>query len=148
LTIHQNWAWAIAEGHKTIENRRSNSSYRGLLLIHAGRSDDSLDESRAFCKSQDVPPPSKSQLPFGKIVAACMMINSVEFGTLFAPRSPWAEGPWCYILSHIVKLQTPVLCRGMPGLFVPDDTIVQAVLRQLGTNDPRRLDDDPAILMP
>ena len=132
LTIHQSWAWAIAQGHKTVENRSMNSSHRGLLLIHAGRSDDSLDESRAFCKQQGLKVPPKRELVFGSIVAAAMMTDSVKTGTLFAPRdNPWVEGPWCWILERVVALKSPVACRGMPGLFVAEDSVEQAVLRQL-----------------
>jgi ASCH domain len=37
LTIRQPWAWAIAEGHKTIENRTWNTNHRGLFYIHAAQ---------------------------------------------------------------------------------------------------------------
>lgn len=36
LTIHGPWAWAIAAGHKTVENRSWTTNYRGTLAIHAG----------------------------------------------------------------------------------------------------------------
>lgn len=39
LTVRQPWAWAIAAGYKTIENRTTNWSYRGPLAIHAGSHD-------------------------------------------------------------------------------------------------------------
>lgn len=37
LTIKQPWAWAIAAGHKDIENRSWGTDYRGPLAIHAGK---------------------------------------------------------------------------------------------------------------
>jgi hypothetical protein len=43
LTIRQPWAWAIARGHKTIENRTWATSYRGPLAIHAAKKPDDGD---------------------------------------------------------------------------------------------------------
>jgi len=36
ITVKQPWAWAIAHGGKTVENRSRGTRHRGLLLIHAG----------------------------------------------------------------------------------------------------------------
>jgi hypothetical protein len=36
ITVRQPWAWAIAHGGKTIENRSTTVKYRGPLFIHAG----------------------------------------------------------------------------------------------------------------
>jgi hypothetical protein len=37
LTVRQPWAWAIARGHKLIENRPRATSHRGPLAIHSGK---------------------------------------------------------------------------------------------------------------
>jgi len=37
LTVRQPWAWAIARGHKNIENRSWTTNYRGPLAIHAAK---------------------------------------------------------------------------------------------------------------
>ena len=37
LTVQQPWAWAIIHGGKDVENRTQAWTYRGPLLIHAGR---------------------------------------------------------------------------------------------------------------
>lgn len=36
ITVLQPWAWALATGFKTLENRRWKSSFRGRVAIHAG----------------------------------------------------------------------------------------------------------------
>lgn len=36
LTVRQPWAWAIARGHKLIENRPKLTNHRGPLAIHSG----------------------------------------------------------------------------------------------------------------
>lgn len=41
LAVRQPWAWAIARGHKNVENRGWVTPHRGPLAIHAGlRPDD------------------------------------------------------------------------------------------------------------
>jgi hypothetical protein len=37
LSIRQPWAWAILHGGKRIENRTWNTTYRGPILLHAGK---------------------------------------------------------------------------------------------------------------
>ena len=40
LSIKQPWAWAIIHAGKNVENRTWATSYRGPLLIHAGKTFD------------------------------------------------------------------------------------------------------------
>lgn len=42
ISIRQPWAEFVIGGRKKIENRTWKSNYRGVLLIHAGRREDSL----------------------------------------------------------------------------------------------------------
>ena len=37
LTVRQPWAWLLTHGVKPVENRTWKTSYRGPLLIHAGK---------------------------------------------------------------------------------------------------------------
>jgi hypothetical protein len=37
ITVHAPWSWAIAQNLKPYENRPKRYSYRGPLLIHAGK---------------------------------------------------------------------------------------------------------------
>lgn len=37
LSIRQPWAWLIVNGHKDIENRDWQTTYRGPMLVHAGK---------------------------------------------------------------------------------------------------------------
>ena len=46
LTVHQPWAWCVANGHKDVENRSWQTAHRGWLAIHAGATvSDAADES-------------------------------------------------------------------------------------------------------
>jgi hypothetical protein len=40
LTVRQPWAWATIYAGKDVENRRWRTTYRGPLLIHAGKNAD------------------------------------------------------------------------------------------------------------
>ena len=40
LSIRQPWAWLLVNGVKDIENREWSTSYRGPLLLHAGKAGD------------------------------------------------------------------------------------------------------------
>ena len=47
LSIMQPWAWLIVAGHKDIENRSWPTSFRGPVLIHAGkRLDPDLEDAQ------------------------------------------------------------------------------------------------------
>src|SRR5262249_20902135 len=40
---------------------------------------------------------------------------------------PWAEGPWCWILGRVRRLETPIPWRGAQGFFdVPDAELAGA----------------------
>lgn len=51
LTVRQPWAWAIARGHKLIENRPKRTNHRGPLAIHSGlKPDDHGDDALRFVR--------------------------------------------------------------------------------------------------
>ena len=122
LTVCQPWAWAIAAGHKLVENRRKRTAHRGPLLIHAGTSRRFLEgESREdWISRYGVAWPDESDLVFSCAVAivrvsGCVLAAEVD--------SPWAFGPWCWILEDVQPID-PIPIRGKPGLFnVPDEFI-------------------------
>ena len=48
ISIRQPWAWAVAQGWKTIENRSRGTGYRGVLAIHAPKRVNTEDENHLF----------------------------------------------------------------------------------------------------
>lgn len=125
LTVHQMWAWAIAENLKPFENRGWSRNYRGPLLIHAGRSRASLDESRRHLERLGIVPPRVEDLPFGAIVAVTNVVGYSPIEEVAG--QPFAEGPICWRLEdsrHIRSFPYP----GQQGLFqVPVDIVSRLV---------------------
>jgi len=125
LTIHQPWAWAIAAGHKRIENRSWRTNYRGPLLIHAGRSRKLLDSGRAFIERIGIQVPPTSRLAFGAIVGIAMLDRCVPLSA--QSGDPFAEGPVCWVLSG-ARAITPIPLDGAMGLFdVPEEILSRLV---------------------
>ena len=126
LTICQPYPHLIMLGEKPVENRTWATRYRGALAIHAGKNRQWLgegDEAQAAAAGKP--------LLFGAIVATCTLadclhITEIEAGRHDA-RYPQLRtrahcfGPWCWVLTDVRPLATPVPWRGAQGLFdVPD----------------------------
>ena len=113
LTVCHPWAWAIVHGAKRIENRTWGASYRGPLLIHAGK-------SRARLGDYGEGEPPESALTFGAIIGRVTLVDCVAFDT--APPDVrgdrFAEGPWLWLLADPVPLE-PFPMPGQVGLYAP-----------------------------
>jgi hypothetical protein len=119
LTILQPWAWAIAEGHKTIENRPWRTHHRGTLYVHAGRrlKPAELESCRAglLAAGFDCDPPELSTLVTGALVA---VVDLVDCGRYL--NDPWANpNPlmWHFKLANARALPEPVPMRGKLGIW-------------------------------
>ena len=124
LSIQQPWAWAIVRGFKDIENRTWRTKYRGPLLIHAGKKEDTesvqyVIRQVAF-QTADLPGLVLSDYirhgHRGAIVGHARLVDCVS-----AHRSRWFEGPWGFVLEDAKPLQ-PHPYKGRLGLF--DVTVV------------------------
>lgn len=112
LSIRQPWAWLIVHGFKDVENRSWSTQFRGLLLVHAGRT---LDPRAAYAvelaRSRGIAVPEVDDLPRGAIVGCVQVVDCVT-----AHTSPWFEGPYAFVLGNARPLD-PTPMRGMLGLF-------------------------------
>jgi hypothetical protein len=125
LTVCQPYAEMLARGPdvKPVENRSWPTRYRGLLAIHAGKSQSWLADGDA------------DQYPgmaFGAFVAVGRLIGSPEYERLSDWKAEWMAirshpetgGPFCWILVEMRRLAQPVPCRGAQGLWdVPRDLL-------------------------
>ncbi len=141
LTICQPYAHLIMlpDDHgrvKRVENRNWSTSYRGPLLIHAGKSKDylSLDPQGIHDVEYMIP---FATMTFGAIVGVC---NVVDCFSQQLPmdrdcairRRPWlaghehVEGPFCFVLQECRKFVEPIPYRGAQGFFnVPDELVAE-----------------------
>ena len=141
LTVRQPWAWAIAEGYKTVENRTWSTSYRGPILIHAGTSSASMREGRAYLERLRIEAPPAEDLTYGAVVARVELVDCLPLADVDRIRHPFAEGPFCWRLDDVVAVE-PVAMTGRLGLFTVDDVIAVSLLpRQPGPRRSRSLFD-------
>jgi len=125
LTICQPYATLICtpqdelpagETQKRVENRRWPTSYRGPLLIHAGK-------SRKFMRPGDAE--KFDDMPFGAVVGVARLIDCMEWpwprpipdNRRWLLDHPHAEGPYCFVLADVVRFAEPVPLVGCLGLF-------------------------------
>lgn len=109
LSIRQPWAWAIVEGHKTVENRSWATSYRGRFAVHASLKPDPA--GYAFLRSLGIEPPE--DLPRGAIVGSVELVDVVD-----GARDRWAmPGQMHWRLARPRKLRRPIPMGGKLGLF-------------------------------
>jgi len=121
LSIKQPWAWAIIDGHKSIENRdwKNKPRYRGPLLIHASKS---YDKTGASWINDQFPELRIPNLYVGEgmggIVGIAYFTDIVRYS-----ESPWFFGPLGLVLEQAKPL--PFFpCKGQLGFFnvdYPDD---------------------------
>lgn len=137
LTVWQPMAWAIAAGHKTVENRSWAPPQRAVgqwIAIHAGKRwhQDHADQIRDLL---GIDVPARAALPFGAIVAVARLAGAVregETGPLADyAASPFFSGPIGWALCEVLPLE-PVRCPGAQGLWRLPSVVTAAVERQIG----------------
>lgn len=108
LTLIQPWATLIVHHGKDIENRSWMASYRGPLLIHAGKKIDPAGFELAEQFGIVLP----DDLPAGGIIGRVQLIGCVRDSD-----SPWAQpDQWHWQLTDPEPLAFRAL-RGQMGLF-------------------------------
>jgi len=122
LSIRQPWAWLIAHGYKSVENREWPTRFRGRFLIHAGKTLTKADYESCviFCSGISTPI-GRDFDPFptmeslreqrGGIVGAADLMDCVT-----QSDSEWFCGPYGFVLANQTVL--PFLpCKVMLGFF-------------------------------
>lgn len=139
LTICQPYAELICLADsdrraKRVENRTWPTSYRGPLLIHAGK-------SREWLVGGDYGL-AEDQLRFGAIVGVAELVDCFCFDVESSYRSAlgrhsWlarhahVEGPYCFVLAKVYRFREPIEYRGAQGLFEIDVASVPGLEAEL-----------------
>lgn len=110
LTVCQPYAELIARGLKPIENRTWPTDYRGPLLVHAGKSREWMDDGDLE---------AYPAMAFGAFVAEVVLVDCVRLEQLPVSlrHHQHANGPWCWVLAHVKRIDPPVQWRGAQGLW-------------------------------
>jgi len=128
LTIRQPWASYIIDGSKDVENRSRRISYRGQVLIHAGKQWDTegLDRMLGFAGALVSYRPGT--VPFGAILGTVDLVDCVQDSI-----SEWAEPSWWHwILENPQPFPEPIPWRGRQGLWSIDAAELEAKLQAGG----------------
>lgn len=156
LTLHRPWDYPVVRGIKPIENRRW-QPHRAVIgqwvAIHAGLTYD--ESGAAFIEKamgQSVPHRVDSDAVAGHIVGLVRVVAAFHKPTIDAAKSrgmklgrweslvaesPWAFGPWCWVLEDAFPLVAPVPCKGAQSLWpVPKEIEAALALAPalIGTN--------------
>ena len=156
LSVRQPWAWAIAHGHKDVENRSWPTQWHGRLAIHASAR---WDEDGAFSRQvlravvEHGQPGGRFDPPLrvetfepggdprilvrdparfvpGAVIAIARLVD-VCTATQGCGCGPWAiEGQCHWRLADVHPLAEPVACKGRLGLWDLPEEIEAAVLAQ------------------
>ncbi|MFE0582483.1 hypothetical protein [Streptomyces sp. NPDC058874] len=123
LTIRQPWAAAITYADKRVENRVWPTSYRGPVLIHAGKT---LDRRHGPMVAAVV---RGLQLELGAVLAVARITDCHEDD---GECTPWsASGNFHFVLDEVTALPLPIPHRGAQGLWTPPTVLMDRVREQL-----------------
>jgi hypothetical protein len=109
LSIRQPWAHHILFDGKDVENRTWPTCRRGLVLIHTGKTVDTVDREEVTARN----------MPLGGIVGVVEIVDCVT-----SMNSPWFFGPYGFVLRNPRPLPF-VPCRGRLGFFCPGADVLQ-----------------------
>lgn len=138
LTICQPYAHLIVRGEKRVENREWPTSYRGPLLIHAGKSREWLEDwdEITFHNAGD-------PLVFGALVGIATLVDVLHIDRIrrgeHDSRHPWLRqhqhtfGTWCWVLSDVRRFHQPLPWKGAQGLWDAPTSALPAELHTLTT---------------
>jgi ASCH domain len=124
LTVRQPYAWAIIHGQKRIENRSRQTTHRGPLAIHAGKTQDEF-KGRDFAETMPGLP-TIDDLAFGAIIGVVDVVECVPYDQV--RDQPFAEPlGFCWLLANPRPIE-PVPLRGALSLFeVPDPSVLSTL---------------------
>jgi hypothetical protein len=127
LSIRQPWAWAIVAGYKPVENRSRRTTFRGPLLVHAGKREMPEDINFVIRVVAEQTGRSEGDIfreyskhlmagALGAIVGVATISDCVQ-----EMDSDWFFGPYGFVLTD-ARAISPVPCKGALGFFeVPAD---------------------------
>ncbi len=129
VTVRQPWAWAIAHGHKKIENRTWAPDLQPgeLLAIHAADQAPTRSDLELLARVLGRPVPPPAELPRGGVVAVVRYLRTVD-----SSASPCFAGPLGWVLVDPVVVDPPVPCPGRQRVWSLPRDVAEQVLARIG----------------
>lgn len=138
ISLWQPWATLIAIGVKRYETRSWPTTHRGLIAIHAAKS----NAGSLYCRHTPIATALRregyggfSALPLGSIVAVGQLVGCVRVESIRDRLSPderefgnFGDGRWAWELSGVRALAKLVPFRGAQGLFVVPKEVADTFL--------------------
>ncbi|KKL91162.1 hypothetical protein LCGC14_1897480 [marine sediment metagenome] len=116
LSVKQPWAWAIAEGLKTIETRTWIPNHRGDILIVASlKPDKLLLDWLVEQRGKDI----LSEILYGKALAIVELVECrpMTKADEDAAMCPVYKGAFAWVLANVRKIEKPYPVKGRLGLY-------------------------------
>lgn len=123
ISINQPWASLIVEGHKDIENRNWNTTFRGEVMIHAGLKVDKeaaedLVAGLHPARGRPADIPHLKAMPTGGIIGIAEVTGVITEDSRLA-TSWWFVGRYGFLLANARPIDF-IPCVGALGFFRPD----------------------------
>ncbi|MGH8882926.1 MAG: hypothetical protein ACRD0P_37235 [Stackebrandtia sp.] len=115
ISVQQPWAWAITHAGKNVENRTSNTHYRGRLAVHAPQHVRRDDIDALRLAGFHVP----TELIVGAIIAVTTLADAHPAADCGGTCSPWAESGrnvWHWRLEKTTPT-SPIACPGKRNVW-------------------------------
>jgi hypothetical protein len=129
ISLWQPWASLWVSGRKVHETRHWRTSYRGWLIVHAGkRFDEAPSSGDPLCRLliAEFGPNWATDLPRGALVGLVHLVDCVPTRSLVGDVAfteddslcgDFSEGRYAWRANDFRKLQRPMAYRGAQGFF-------------------------------
>lgn len=116
ISIKQPWAWLIANGYQTVENRKWYTGHRGDILIHASKSKKDLERDIEYVRQVFKIGIDPEQLSFGKVLAVADLIACTKDPEGKVDQYWHEKGKFAWVLRRIRQIE-PFEARGKLNVF-------------------------------
>ncbi|WP_030592890.1 hypothetical protein [Streptomyces anulatus] len=128
ITVRQPWAACILAG-KSPENRPRPWSWRGWVLLHAGKAKPEPAVLREPLVARTI---RNRELTTGAVIGLARLVDCHQDPNGSPPCTPWAQaGAWHLVLRDVQELPLPVPAGGQLGPWKPTPDLVKQALQQL-----------------
>ncbi|WP_331756432.1 hypothetical protein [Streptomyces sp. NBC_01568] len=128
ITIRQPWATCILAG-KSPENRPRPWSWRGWVLLHAGKAKPEPAVLRDPLVARTI---RGRELHLGAVIGVARLTDCHQDPHGSPPCTPWAQPEaWHLVLTDVQELALPIPAGGQLGPWKPTPDLLSQVLQQL-----------------